>query len=62
MKKRRHSEEQIIAEVVEELRRMKITPQVTQKERSALDSRTTWPVGYPISHGFASGWKKFLGG
>jgi len=37
------------ADVVQELRGMKVTPHVAQKERSAVDGRTTRQVGYPIS-------------
>ena len=55
------------AEVVQELRRMKVTPHVAQKQRSALDSRTTRHVGYQISQRVRKrveevfGWMKTIG-
>jgi transposase len=55
------------ADVVQELRGMKVTPHVAQKERSAVDGRTTRQVGYPISQRVRKraeavfGWMKTIG-
>ena len=55
------------AEVVEELRRMRVTPHVAQKERSAVDRRTSRHVGYHVSQRVRKrveevfGWMKTIG-
>jgi transposase len=54
-------------EVVRELRRMRITPHLAQKERSAVDGRTTRHGGYPLSQKVRKrveevfGWMKTIG-
>ena len=55
------------ADVVEELRRMQSTPHVAQKQRSAVDSRTTRHAGYQTSQRVRKrveevfGWMKTIG-
>lgn len=55
------------ADVVRELRGMKVTPHVAQKGRSAVDGRTTRQVGYQISQKVRKrveevfGWMKTIG-
>ena len=55
------------ADVVQELRGMKVTPHVAQKQRSAVDSRTTRHVGYQTSQRVRKrveevfGWMKTIG-
>ena len=53
--------------MVRELRRMKVTPHGAQKERSAVDRRTTRQVGYHVSQRVRKrveevfGWMKTIG-
>jgi len=54
-------------EVVQELRGIRVTPHIAQKERSAVDGRTTRHAGYPISQRARKrveevfGWMKTIG-
>ena len=55
------------ADVVQELRGMRVTPHIAQKERSAVDGRTTRHVGYQTSQRVRKrveevfGWMKTIG-
>ena len=55
------------ADVVQELRGMRVTPHIAQKERSAVDGRTTRHVGYQTSQRVRKrveevfGWMKTMG-